>query len=250
MIAWQPDAALPALQTQFGGDPFGALALAGRMAYDASYAFAGAWRVGNAALLGRLNGTFALSGTLSAADCAELNRFLPMIGCGRWQTSDRVTCIGAKRRRTGVVLRHVGTADRRTIRSTVPDARTATAILADSPSPWMVISQPDAFYVDLSHRMRHGHIRARAVRAADGTAAACALTWAETDRIAVLAVACRPAFRGHGYASQALRALCAELHAAGKVPTVMTGDACVPFYRQNGFEPAGKWIEWETEDAP
>ena len=244
MIAWQPDAALSKLTAQFGGDPFGALVLAGTAAYGAECAYVGAWRVGDSALLGRLNGTFTLAGTADAADCAALAEFLPMIGCGVLRAPMGLSLPGVRYRRGGEVLRYAG-AGGEVSGTEAADARTAAAILADSPSPWMTIASPDALYVDLSHRMRHGQIRGRMVRAADGTPAACALTLAETDRVGVLAVACRPAFRGHGYASRALRALCGVLCGAGKVPMLMTGAEMGAFYGKNGFEVFDGWVEWE-----
>ena len=245
MIAWQPDAALPKLTAQFGGDPFGALALAGITGYGTGCAYAGAWRVGNSALLGRLNGTFTLAGTAGAADCAALADFLPMIGCGVLCAPDGTSVPGGIIRRSGDVMQFDGSVGG-TDGTRPADARTAAAILADSPSPWITIASPDALYVDLSHRMRHGCIRGRVACAPDGTPAACAVTLAETDRAGVLAVACRPDFRGRGYASQALRAMCGVLHIAGKVPMLMSGAEMGAFYGKNGFVVVDRWAEWEV----
>ena len=245
MIAWQPDAALPKLTAQFGGDPFGALALAGITGYGTGCAYAGAWRVGGSALLGRLNGTFTLAGTAGAADCAALADFLPMIGCGVLRAPAGMSLPGVRYRRGGDVLRYAGTGGEAS-GTEAADARSAAAILADSPSPWITIASPDALYVDLSHRMRHGCIRGRVACAPDGTPAACAVTLAETDRAGVLAVACRPDFRGHGYASQALRAMCGALCGAGKVPMLMSGAEMGAFYGKNRFVAFDKWAEWEV----
>ncbi len=102
----------------------------------------------------------------------------------------------------------------------------------------------DSFYVDVSHRMRHGCCRAAGVMA-DDTVAATAMTTAETETAAVIgAVATLPAYRGRGYASACVTALAAALKREGKrVLLSPKNEAAGRLYRQLGFTPCGEWGE-------
>ncbi|HIS68962.1 MAG TPA: GNAT family N-acetyltransferase [Candidatus Gallacutalibacter stercoravium] len=121
-------------------------------------------------------------------------------------------------------------------------------LLAQCAGPGFSPPPRDAFYVDMSHRVRHGAARAVALTQpageASGDLAACALTVAETSAMAVIgAVACSPALRGQGLGRAALDALCAQLSAEGKQAYLF----CLPqlrrFYEAAGFVAGGCWME-------
>lgn len=100
----------------------------------------------------------------------------------------------------------------------------------------------DAEYADLSHRLRHGRIRAVAKRAPDGRLCAAVLTTAETAEAAVIGGVCaRPEVRGKGLASSLVSVLCASLAREGKNVFLLAEDGLLPFYRRLGFEACGRW---------
>ena len=100
----------------------------------------------------------------------------------------------------------------------------------------------DAFYVDLSHRLRHGLCRIAAVEDPPGTPVSCAMTVAEApDAVVIGAVATAPQHRRRGYASACIRALLAE--DARPALIAPSGDAAARLYRSLGFLPFGGWAE-------
>lgn len=104
----------------------------------------------------------------------------------------------------------------------------------------------EGWYVDVSHRMRHGCCRSAGVTA-DGEPVACALTVAETDTAAVIGgVATLPAYRQKGYAKACVTALTAALQAERKRVLIAPQDEKLQaLYAGWGFVPAGIWSEWE-----
>lgn len=96
------------------------------------------------------------------------------------------------------------------------------------------------WYVDMSHRVRHGCARAVLLRGPDGGARGCCVVGFETARAGILGVAVPPAFRGHGRAASLLRRTCADLAGAGKTPLLECTQLLLPYYRAQGFEPSGR----------
>lgn len=100
----------------------------------------------------------------------------------------------------------------------------------------------DGWYVDVSHRLRHGFCRIAAV--AEGEeAVAVAMTTAECGEAAVIGgVATLPEKRGRGYASACVSALTAALQAEGKeVFLSPKNEGARRLYEKLGFESAGGW---------
>lgn len=101
----------------------------------------------------------------------------------------------------------------------------------------------DAFYVDLSHRLRHGLCRIAAIEDPPGTPVACAMNVAEApDAVVIGAVATAPQHRRRGYASACIRALLAE--DARPALIAPADDAAARLYRSLGFSPCGGWAEF------
>ncbi len=107
----------------------------------------------------------------------------------------------------------------------------------------------DAWYVDFSHRVRHGHCHIAAVMEGERVVSV-ATTVAETENCAILGqVATDAACRRRGYASRCLISLINRLQ--GKrlyiLPINITAQAT---YENLGFSPCGLWAELKrTEET-
>ena len=92
-----------------------------------------------------------------------------------------------------------------------------------------------AWLTDVSHKLRHGLIRGKCVRA-DGAPVAVALTSGESPGAAVISgVATLAAYRGKGYASAVVSALADSLVSSGMEPYVIAGPELRRFYERLGF---------------
>lgn len=101
----------------------------------------------------------------------------------------------------------------------------------------------DAWYVDVSHRVRHGLCRIVGVRNAAGKPAASAMTTAECPGAALIgAVATAPADRGKGFASACVTSLAQTLLAEGRRVLLSPKNAYAEqLYARLGFIPHGRW---------
>lgn len=114
--------------------------------------------------------------------------------------------------------------------------------LCQSGEEALALPMDDVAYADFSHRMRHGLLRGKGVRGDSGELLACAITTAESPRLAIVGgVFCRKESRGKGYASRVVEALCRELTAEGKEVFVFAYPGAEGFYRRMGFEEIGGW---------
>ena len=112
-------------------------------------------------------------------------------------------------------------------------------IVSDLPE---IANQPfDAWYVELSHRLRHGNARILAVKDG-GSIVATAMTAAETDAVAVIGfVRTLAAYRHRGYASGVCRLLGNELLQEHKTVYICCDAAVFPFYKKLGYRQIGNW---------
>lgn len=91
----------------------------------------------------------------------------------------------------------------------------------------------DAWYADMSHRIRHGVARARLL---DGSAL---IIQHEINGETLLSqIATVPEKRGRGNAARLIRSVCAELSESAVY--VVCEEALTSFYRKVGFEPVGE----------
>lgn len=95
----------------------------------------------------------------------------------------------------------------------------------------------DDWYVDFSHRLRHGCARICAV-----SNHAVAVTAYETGTEAIISgVATKPEYRGKGYAKLAVLAICNSLETDGKVPIILAVGSMMDYYTKLGFKKTGKF---------
>jgi len=100
----------------------------------------------------------------------------------------------------------------------------------------------EPFYLDMSHRVRHGTTHVVGIRQ-QGTLVSCAMTVAQTETMAVIsAVATRPAYQRQGFGRQAVLALISQL-LQKELFIFRAQNENVAFYRSLGFEPYGEWAE-------
>jgi ribosomal protein S18 acetylase RimI-like enzyme len=102
--------------------------------------------------------------------------------------------------------------------------------------------EPDGFYLDFSHRVRHlaadGELLLR-----NGEMAACALAGAVTETDALIsAVAVLPEYRRQGLGREAVLALAARL-GGRRCHVLRAENENEAFYRALGFVPHGEWVE-------
>ncbi|MGI6264131.1 MAG: GNAT family N-acetyltransferase [Acutalibacteraceae bacterium] len=111
------------------------------------------------------------------------------------------------------------------------------------------LPQWDDWYVDMSHRLRHGCGRIAGITGEDGLLAV-AMTTAECESAALIGgVATRPDQRGRGYARRCVSALAAALQQEGKAVWLSPkNDYAKALYRHWGFVPVGEWAQIKWKD--
>jgi ribosomal protein S18 acetylase RimI-like enzyme len=104
----------------------------------------------------------------------------------------------------------------------------------------------EPFYLDLSHRVRHGTARVVGIRSKN-TLVSCAMTVAQTaNRAVISAVATHPAYQRQGFGRQAVCALISQLP-QNELLIFRTQHENAVFYRSLGFEPYGEWAELQLD---
>lgn len=99
------------------------------------------------------------------------------------------------------------------------------------------IGQFDGWYVDFSHRLRHGCAQVCLLRE-NGEPAACCLVTARSRHAGLIGgLATRKDRRGRGYASLLLADMVSKLRAARLLPVLECGDNLLEFYTRQGFLP-------------
>lgn len=98
-----------------------------------------------------------------------------------------------------------------------------------------------AFYLDISHRMRHGAAYG-AVRYQEGRLVGCGLVSAVTEEAALLsALAVEAGFRGRGLGSGIVEEIC-RVMGDRSVYVLRADGQNEGFYERMGFYPCGRWL--------
>lgn len=234
---------------KFADDPYYTRIAGVAAAYGFDYSFALFWRqiCEETGQVTALIASFDRNLTLCArerADFDELAEFLGAIGgesllCAA-QVGEKLGLSGGQ---TCTALKFVST--------DTPPAQTSEIrlealyeLLISGEDGGIKMPPFEAWYVDLSHRIRHGAARMVAL-AQDGTPVAAAITSAETHDAALISgVATLPQFRGQGYGRSAVCTLAQILKTEGKTAFVFARDEEKNFYLKCGFTPIGEAIEY------
>ena len=250
-LSQNSDAFLSAVDEIGGNDPFACRVRALCRSYAPSLPFVDYWLTADEA--GQVNGAIARNGAsflLYMTDRSELREvasFLHMAGAAQVLGNGRFVLEGFAREKTGAVMvtkqPAAVTADCPVIE---PDIRAVHALLMTCADRDFCPPAFEDFYVDVSHRLRHGTLRLCGTNA-NGALASVAMTVAESEDCAVLgAVACHPDHRRRGLGTAAVSALVNRLVSEGKTVYLHRArGVSEAFYRRMGFAPCGTWREYE-----
>lgn len=100
----------------------------------------------------------------------------------------------------------------------------------------------EPFYLDLSHRVRHGTALCTAMYA-DAEMAAAAVGVYGVDCALITAVGVKPMYRRNGFGTQVVRQM--EKKLSGRVYLLRTGNENERFYASLGYTPCGAWCAGE-----
>lgn len=245
MIRHIEDAGLIKERTFLEADPLFPRLAVNVAAYGLSSPFFDLWmqQIGEepVAVMGRLDGQMTLVAR-DGFDAGELALFLQAVGF------ETLLCKCAAARRlpffraqTAALLRRekpVSPAQTGLTLDWSPSPRTLYALLKTCAGVSIRLPPFDGWYVDVSHKLRRGLIRA-VIAYEGGEPVGCAMTAGESEGQALLsAVAVVPERRGHGYGRALVDAMSKTLQKAGKrVFLLRDANENEAFYRSLGFEP-------------
>ncbi len=97
----------------------------------------------------------------------------------------------------------------------------------------------EAWYVDISHRIRHGAAKAYTINIDDEIISSAIFSSIYNDDAIISAVQTKPEYRGMGYASSLVSAMCCDIK--GTAYLLREQGKNESFYKRLGFENCGKW---------
>ena len=186
----------------------------------------------------------------AGADFDELAAFLPAAGARTVLCSaEAAQALPFPRRATGEIMalreRAAPVEDAELLWD--PSPRLLYPLLCASQTASFLPPPFEPFYLDLSHRTRHGAARSAAIRAGDSLAA-CAICSAKTEEAAVLsAVAVRPDVRRRGFGARVVLALAASLP-VDTIYIVRASGENEAFYRTLGFTGHSHFAELDVQE--
>lgn len=117
-----------------------------------------------------------------------------------------------------------------------PKLKNVYDVIFESQSDEFRIGGFEPWYVDVSHRIRHGCARAYLLKDEGGPRSACVVS-AESDFAGLISgVATIPQLRGRGFATAAVSRACCDLAQCGKQPVLECLPSLAGFYGKLGFE--------------
>lgn len=239
---------LPTLIHFCKNDPFGCKIASLANAYGVDATFTGFWLQYHekqvTAAISRLDNAAVLH-AVSRADFNEIGDFLSMLGIAAVQCKNNTLhSKTGKVTRTGTIMRAAEQRERTFKEERNPSLQDVYEILQSCRNAGFEPPPFPHFYVDMSHRIRHGAARSVGVRK-QNILVSCALAVAQTDEAAVLgAVATRPENQKQGYGEMAVGALVSWLQEENKEIYLLCGTLeNQNFYRHLGFADCGSWCE-------
>ena len=221
-------------------DPFTLRIVSAAEAYGLSTPFLDVWQ-GNGCLFSRMDGVLTIAGKPDPNEIQETALFAASCGAGQiFCAPDTARALGFPLTETGPVLYRDQPETEAPSWEEPPSPRVLYEILSACEGEGFPVPEFEPFYLDTSHRLRHGTAKA-VVLCENGQPAACALALAVTQNAALLtAVAVRPAFRRKGLGQQAVESLCRKLPGR-RVFLFRSNTENKEFYESLGFSPWGEW---------
>lgn len=195
------------------------------------------------AVFSKFSGTITLYVLDNSFDKDELTEFVGFIGCDRFvcqpdlglsklQSIMQSGCLMRLDRSIAANAQPKKALDLVTIHHS-PSPRDIYAVLSQQSGDSIQITDYSGWYVDLSHRLRHGFAKAVVVRK-NGQPISCALTNALCHNAALLGgIATLPTYCGMGYGRIAVNAICDDL--PDKSIFLFCSEHNIPFYQKCGF---------------
>ena len=188
---------LEVLSAPCGSSPFGCQIRSKAQAYGFHQSFAQFWTDGEAAY-GKTDGSVCIAGEITDAD--EARAFLSAVG------TNEIVCSAENAEKLGLNITESGAILQKVLRNeTVHPAeeispREIYAVLKANG----MVGEFEPFYLDLSHRMRHGTVRCAGVSADGKTVAVAAAVLGESASL-ISAVAVLPEFHRRGLGTAVVR---------------------------------------------
>jgi predicted GNAT family N-acyltransferase len=227
----------------FGDTVLGCRILSTAEAYGLDEPFAQFWMQENHAVLCKLDDAVILEAD-ETADLEEILNLVRMVGANHLICSTGVAeRLGLPQAVSGEVMVYHNTMPAQRANFELnPSPRELYALLCDCATNTFIPPEFEPFYLDLSHRTRHGAAVAAGIREND-VLVSCAICTAHTEDSAIIsAVATRPERRKEGFGRKALEALLTQL-VGKKIYILRAQNENEAFYRSFGFEPAGGFAE-------
>lgn len=212
--------------------PFGCQILSAAEAYGLGQPFAQFW-TDESAVYGKLDGVMRVAGEIP--DAEEARGFIRAVG------ARRVICSAENAGRLGVLVDTRGAVLQKTLTEEAEEAgdevslRELYAVLRENG----MVGAFEPFYLDLSHRVRHGTARCAALfEAGEMIATAVAILGGEAALITAIAV--KPAYQRRGFGKKVVRRMEAQL-GARRVYALRAEHENERFYASLGYAPCGAW---------
>lgn len=221
-------------------DPFTLRIVSAAESYGLSTAFLDVWQ-GNGCLFSRMDGVLTIAGKPDSNEIEETALFAASCGAGQiFCAPDTARALGFSVTETGPVLYRDQPKGEAPSWEEMPSPRVLYEILSACEGEGFPVPEFEPFYLDTSHRLRHGTAQAVVLRRNDQPAA-CVLALAVTQNAALLtAVAVLPAFRRKGLGRQAVESLCRKLPGR-RVFLFRSKTENKEFYESLGFSLWGEW---------
>lgn len=228
-----------------GDTPFGCRIRSVVGAYGVGEPFAQFWVQDGGTALAKLDDAVLLEegGSLNRE---ELSGFVRMLGAKTLScTEQNAGKLGFLAARSGEIMAAPGSVsapDRAAGAELNPNLREAYALLCAAETSGFVPPEFEPFYMDVSHRIRHGAALSAGIRDG-GELRAFALCSSMTERAAVVSsVAVLPECRRRGFGRAVVAALTAAL-CRKKIYIFRADGENEAFYRAVGFRACGRWAE-------
>lgn len=199
------------------------------------------------AYLSKMDGVITLFAHENA-DFDELCMFIKMVGasCVMCHASCAAQ-LHMTPARTGIIMKWNACLAEKTNIQVSPNLQQVYSVLQACGSETFQVPAFEPFYLDMSHRIRHGGATAVGYRKEEKLIA-CAMTVAETEYAAIIgAVAVLPEYQRQGIGTVIVQSLlhsCMEKHQR-HIYVYCNSEENALFYRTMGFTDSGVWAELE-----